>query len=77
MKNLRKEIEDYASGLPEQIMSDTDKTMILKIGTKYVTLCSMYEGSKTYKMTLEDFFKNYLDTSERDTYYASLEKSYI
>ena len=54
-KEMKQVIRDYVSSLPNK---DRGKSHIMTIGSKYVTLCELTDGCKTYRETLEEFYNN-------------------
>jgi hypothetical protein len=57
-KELRKEIINYVAGYPNHDIGTA--LHVSKVGTKYVTLVSLYNGCPTEKITLQDFYNDYM-----------------
>ena len=55
---MRKEIKSYMSGKPNYDVRTA--LHVTKIGRDYVHMISLYEGSKPEKMTIEDFYNEYV-----------------
>lgn len=53
-KEMRQAIKDMVAGLPGR---EYQKAVIGKIGRDYIHFVSLYEGSPTGKVTIEDFFR--------------------
>lgn len=53
-KEMRAEIKSWVSGLPNR---EWDRTLVVRIGTRYVTTLSLYSGSRKQKTTIEDYYK--------------------
>lgn len=57
MKNIRKEIQDFLTGIPEQQIATG--IYVQSTGTKYVHIVNTWEPTSTSKMTLKEFYNEY------------------
>ena len=55
---MKKEIESYMSGKPNY---DVRQTLhVFKIGRDYIHMISLYEGSRPFKVTIDNFYNDYV-----------------
>ena len=55
---MRKEIESYMSGKPNY---DVRQTLhVFKIGRDYIHMISLCEGSRPFKVTIDNFYNDYV-----------------
>ena len=56
-KEMKQAIKAYVSSLPDR---EWNRNIITKIGSKFVTMISLYEGSKVTRYTISEFYNDYM-----------------